>query len=180
MSEVYIGISRTDGSVAHYAFQTEMRSSVAPKGPWRLADNERWARESSDENIEFDVARLALYWGRMGDPLPVGWRRLSLAEHEQFNQDRDYRDALEDVGGKIQHNMPKARDLHRACLRHKNGDKFMQLDREWVNCSAVGDKQGADAVEAKRKALRDFVTDPRIDNATNLDELKRVTPNYTG
>jgi hypothetical protein len=183
MAEVYIGINRDDGSVVHYAFQTHMRCPVNPGGPWRRVDD-GWERDASDANIEFDVMRLTRYWANRkdedGNPDPdaamVSWRRLTQAEHEMFEKDREYRDALEDAGGKIQHNMTKAAELHRARIRHDNGDRFMTMDRDWVDAMARGDKQGADAVEAQRKAMRDAVNDPRINAARSIDDLKAIAP----
>lgn len=178
MSEVYICIVRTDGSVAHYAFQTRMRSPFPPSGSWTLGKDGYLTREASDANIEFDVERLDRSWTRVGDPAVVDWRRLTQEEHALFEQDRDYRNALEDAGGTLRHNIIKARELHRAVLRHKNGDKLMFLDRAWLDCSASADALGAIAVEAKRKMLRDFVNDPRIDTATDVATLKTITPDY--
>lgn len=179
-SEIYIVVSRSDGSVAHIAFQTRGRFPSQPKGGWeRDPEGDKgfgWKREATDANIEYELARHSANWGRMGDPTLVGWRRLSLEEHEMFNKDRVYRNALKDDGGKIKHDMPKARELHKARLRHLNGDKFMSLDRQWVDASASGKKSEADAIEAKRKALRDFVNDPRIDAAQTIEELKLIVP----
>jgi len=106
----------------------------------------------------------------------VSWRRLTLAEHEMFNQNRNHRDALEDVNGVLRHNMVKARELHRSLIRHSNGAKFLTIDREWVDAFAKGDKQTADAVEAQRQAMRDVVDDPRIEAAQTIEELLAVVP----
>jgi len=177
MSEIYICVSRTDGSVAHVAFQTDGRFPSQPKGGWRK-DGEGfvWRRDATDANIEFELARITANWSRQGDPTMTGWRRLSAQEHEIFNQHRHLRDALEDVAGKIQHNMPKAREAHRQHLRHYNGDKLLGLDREWVNASVAKNQSGVRAVEQKRKALADTVVDPRIDAAQTVEELLQVTP----
>lgn len=176
MAEVYICVALSDGSVVHIAYQTEMRAPKYPGGPW-VGPNALgvFTRDSSDANIEYEVSRAARHWRQDGKET-VSWRRLSDAEHQVFNQDRDYRNALEDVGGKLQHNMVKARELHKAVLRHWNGDKLLMLDREWVDASADGKKADADAVQAKRQALRDFVNDPRIDAAQTLAELKALVP----
>ena len=177
MAEIYLAVSRSDGSVAHVAFQTEGRFPSRPLGGWEKApDAFAWTRQPSDENIEFELARVSANWSRLGDPVMIGWRRISDEEHRLFETDRVYRDALTDVDGKLQHDMPKARALHQAYLRHQNGDKFMTLDREWLDKNARGDANGAAEVEAKRQALRDFVNDPRIEAAKTIDELKRVVP----
>jgi hypothetical protein len=178
MSEVYIGVSRSDGSVVHVAFQTVMRAPTRPDtGGWQGPDQlGRYFREASDSNIAADLARFNEQWAQLGDPTMTGWRKLSDPEHEMFNQNRAHRNALEDVGGKIQHNMPKARELHREYLRHYNGDKLIGLDRDWVNASVAKDNAKIKATEDKRKALADTVVDPRIEAAKTIEELLLVTP----
>jgi hypothetical protein len=203
-TEVYAAITRADGSVVHVAVQLVGRFPTAPNRFWQLLDDDLWSRlkllvlklkgrppwatygrEPTDEAINYECMRLDYAWtnrfDEYGQPLPpepgmVSWRRISDAEHQMFNQDRIYRDALEDAGGKIQHNMTKAKELHRAHLRHVNGDKFMALDRQWVDAMAANKRPEADAVEAKRKAMRDRVNDPAIDAAKTIEELKAVTP----
>lgn len=174
--ELYIGVSRSDGTVAHVAMQLEGRFPSRPRGGWTLVDGATWKREGSDANIEYELARINQNWVRTGDATMVGWRILSPAEHEMFNQNRQHRNALEDVGGKIQYNMVKARELHREFLRHYNGDKLIGLDREWVNASAAKDTLAVTAVEAKRAALAASVTDPRIEAAQTIEELLLVAP----
>lgn len=175
--EIYLVARWSDGSVSHEAMQLVGRFPSQPveKG-WRPMGDGTWGRASSDANCEEYLARVAQRRMELDGLTLLGWRRLSDDEHKMFERDRVYRDAMEDVGGKVGHNMAKARELHRAHLRHKNGDRFMTLDREWVNKSAAGDKRGADDVEAERKRLRDFVSDPRIDAAATLDELKTIVP----
>lgn len=164
MSELYILVKFSDDSVAHVALQTEIRAAGGILTPiW------------TDAKIATEIGRYASVWIRDGKVV-ASWRPLSPAEHEQFNQDRPYRDAMEDVGGVLKHNMPKARLLHQAILRHRNGDRFMTLDREWVDAAASGDKQKADAIEVTRKMLRDSVNDPRIATANTVEELKQIVP----
>lgn len=173
--EIYLAVSRTDGSVAHVAFQTEGRFPSRPLGGWTKQEGQFvWSREATEENIEFELARVNANWSRLGDPTMIGWRRINDEEHRMFERDRAYRDALTDNNGKLEHDMPKARELHKARLRHRNGDLFMSMDREWVDANAKGDKAGAAEVESRRKALRDSVDDPRIDQATSIDELKQI------
>lgn len=194
-TEVYVGVTRTDGSVEHLAVQLVGRFPAAPNAFWQPLDDNLWGRlklfvigltgrpkwatfgrEPTDQAINYEVMRRDAYWTVMGDPGLVSWRRLSMLEHEMFNQNRGHRNALEDVGGKIQHNMPKARELHREMLRHYNGDKLLGLDREWVNASIAKDNAKVKATEDKRKALADTVSDPRIEAAQTITELLAVTP----
>lgn len=175
MSEVYVLAVRSDGSVAHVAFQTTMRYPTQPSSGGWVADGQgSWRRDPTDANILHDLKRLEEYW-RQTDGLTISsWRRLTQQEHEMFERDRNYRDALELTNSELKHNMPKARELHRALLRHVAGDKLMTLDRQWVDASASGDVLVAREIQRQRKALRDASDDPRIEAAQMLDELKRV------
>lgn len=176
MSEVYICVSLSDGAVAHVAFQTTMRAPKHPGGPWTGPNAEGFFERTADDvNVEYEVARAARHW-QQDKKTTVSWRRLSASEHTLFEQDRDYRNALEDVVGVLGHNMVKARELHRAVLRHYNGDQLLTLDREWLDKTADGKKAEADAVQATRQALKDFVNNPAIDAATTLAELKAIVP----
>jgi hypothetical protein len=198
MNEVYIAVTRTDGSVAHYAFQCKGRFFKQPLGGWEKADETlwrklvrfvtrdpwtTWLREPTEANILYDLDRLNRSWANRvdetgksdPDALMVRWRMLTQAEHEAFERDRTYRDAMVDDGA-LSHDMVKARALHRAHLRHLNGDRFMTMDREWLDAAASGDTAKAAEVEAKRRYYREFVNDPRIDAAQTLAELKTVLP----
>jgi hypothetical protein len=173
MSEIYVAIERSDGTVAHMAFQTECRAPSKPQGQWMPAANGVWTILPTDFNIAFEVARTARTWEAEGVSV-VSWKRLTLAEHEQFNEYRHHRDALELVGGKVQHNMPKARELHKHLLRHQRAEKLLVLDGVYNGAVAQKNNAKADAVEAKRQELRDLTSDPRIDAATTVAELVQV------
>jgi hypothetical protein len=181
MAEIYLCASWSDGSVSHEAMQLDGRFPSQPKeSGWRFAgevkDGGAWVRSANDQNCQEYLNRVAARRLDLDGLTLVGWRRLSDSEHRAFSQDRTYREALEDVGGKLQHNMAKAKELHRAYLRHVNGDKLMLLDRQWVDAMAANKRPEADAIEAKRKAMRDRVNDPAIDAAKSIEELKAVTP----
>lgn len=191
-TENYIVISRTDGSVAHMAFQMVGRFPRAPNGFWTLLDDSLWAslktfltgaltsrpawatygREPTDQAINHEVMRLDAGWMARGEPGLISWRRISEAEHFMFNEHRRHRDALEDAGGTIRHNMPRARELHRDLLRHQRVEKLMALDGQF---NAARTKQAQDAIEAKRQALRDAPADPRIDAAVSVQDLLTIT-----
>lgn len=164
MAEIYFIAKFVDNSVAHIALQTEIRTNGR-------TITTQW----SDAEVFAEVERYAQHWAKEG-MVVASWRRISQDEHLLFEKDREYRDAMEETPNGIGHNMPKARLLHQAKLRHWNGDRFMTLDREWVDAFASGDKQKADGVEAKRKMLRDFVNDPRIATAQTIEELKQILP----
>lgn len=164
--ETYVALVRADGTVAHLAFQNEFRN-----GRGELVQ-----RVGTDAEIENEAQRFSAMWVAAGEPGVVRWRRLSQAEHDMFAQNRVYRDAMEDNNGTLQHNMPRARELHRQHLRHIAGDRLMRLDRRWVDAAADGNRQEQTRVEAERNALRALPSDPRIEAATTLAELQVVVP----
>lgn len=175
--EHYLVVVWSDGSISHEAMQLEMRANVPPKEVGFVRGfNGTWRRLPTNEAIESHLARVAQRRLELDNVTLVGWRTLTLEEHLMFGQNREYRAAMEVVGGTIQYNMAKARECHRERLRHINGDRFLRLDRQWVNAFASGDRAAADSVEAVRKELRDLVNDPRIDAAQTLEELKLVVP----
>lgn len=176
VNEFYVVARWSDGSVSRESIQLLMRCAGTPVEVGWFKTPQGWRRVATVAVVEGYLARVAQRRQELDGLTLLGWRALSPSENEMFNRDREYRNAMEDVGGRIQHNMVKARECHRERLRHINGDRFMGLDREWVNASAAGDSVAADAVEAQRKALRDLVDDPRIDAAQSLDELKLIVP----
>lgn len=189
MSEVYVAVERSDGSVAHIAVQLVMRMSgpIGSKQEDQLrsrgwyadldaARNVVWVREDGPMTIEREVRRFEQeLWQPLDGLSVVRWRRLSIAEHEVFNAHRGHRDALEmKPDGSISHNMPKARELHRHLLRHQRAEKLLILDAEYNGAVAAGRAQLAADVDTKRQELRDLTDDPRIEAAQTIEELVQV------
>jgi hypothetical protein len=175
MSEVYLVLERSDGSVVHLAVQTRFRAPSRPTGPgWTQDSAGYWNREITAESLAHEVRREERRWIALDGLTLVSWRSLSIDEHEQFNQHRHHRDAMELVGGVVQHNMPKARELHRHLLRHQRAEKLLILDGAYNGAVAKGDTAKADEIEAKRQALRDLTSDPRIEAAKDISELVQI------
>lgn len=175
MSEVYLVCERSDGSIVHLAVQLRLRTPTRPPGPgWSQDADGYWNREVTSESLAYEVRREERRWIALDGLTLVRWRTLSNAEHEQFNQFRHHRDAMELSGDVIQHNMPEARELHRHLLRHQRAEKLLILDAAYNGAVATGDTARADEIEATRAALRDLTDDPRIDAATNIGELVEV------
>lgn len=174
MNEVYIGIMLSNGTVAHMAFQTVGRFPTAPtSGGWSLQPQGIYIRVANDENIKQEVNRLAPVLA-VDDVNILSWRRLSDEEHEMFSTNRQHRNALEDVDGKISHNMVKAREIHKELLRHVGIEKLLMLDGKYNGAIAQSKDEQADSIEADRQSIRDVFDDPRIEAATTLEELKQV------
>lgn len=180
MAEFYLIARWSNGTISHESMQLAMRAPGKPIEPeWSLYEDGVWRREPTPAAIESYLARVAERVARDPDSRGVtllGWRPASEEDRAMVHKDRDYRNALEDAGGKLRHNMVKARELHRQVLRHINGDRLLRLDRQWLDASAEGKKAQADSVQAIRQGLKNLVNDPRIDAAQTIDELKAIQP----
>lgn len=186
MSEVYIGVTVSNGEVYHMALQTEFRAPSRPKGDGWTFDEKRgmWMNPVGDLYIEYIISKNERVWahrkdGRTGEPYDavtvVSWRRLSQAEHEQFDTDRPYRKSLRDRNGKIEHDIVAAREQHRDILRWQRNHAMPELDAQFTRALGQGKKVEQDAIEAERQKWRDAPADPRIDAAQSVEELKQIT-----
>jgi hypothetical protein len=87
---------------------------------------------------------------------------------------RAYRDAWTIRDGKVEVDMPKARDVHRRILRFKRERPLRQLDVEYQKADERGDAVAKAQIAAKKQALRDATADPRIEAATTPEELHAI------
>lgn len=99
-------------------------------------------------------------------------------DYEPNPAHKDYRTARTlTIDNKIEHDMSKARELHREKIRERRVDLFKPLDTELL--IALGKPNNASQmarIENDKQKLRDAPADPRIDAATTLDELLSVDP----
>lgn len=93
---------------------------------------------------------------------------------------RDFRDAWELSDGKINVNMGKAREVHRARLRRAREPLLADLDIAAMRADEDGDRGRKTAVVAEKRALRDVTDDPRIDSAVTPDDLRAAWPETLG
>lgn len=156
-----IAITRGDGGVSIMAFVVEGRGGILPEGAVWFSDGV-WVREPSDKNIESEVRKVV--------PAFESWRRIS---DDEVPADRTFRDALVD-NGTLEHDIEKAREIHRDALRHERAKVFPDLDVAWMRAFASGDGKAAQAIEDQRQALRDVTADQRIDAAVSVEELKAI------
>lgn len=147
--------------VVHY-FITKGRGTFLPFGAVWTGSN-MWEREPTDENI-----RDNLYNSFLDRPV-VSWRRLSLGD---IPQDRTYRNAWQDDGFEIVHDMQKAKEVHRQNVRHSRVSAFAALDGEYIKASSQG--ESTSDVEKKQRAWRDAPADPRIDAAKTVEDLTKI------
>lgn len=92
--------------------------------------------------------------------------------------DRGFIRAWSLSNGVVGVDMPKARDVHRNRMRAIRARKFAKLDIEFQRALETG--ADTSAIVAEKQALRDVTSDPAIEAATNLEELKAVWPVVLG
>lgn len=98
-------------------------------------------------------------------------------EESDIPTDRYFRDAWRSPDSRrIQVNMPKARDIHRAALRRRRKPLMAALDTEYMRADEAGDVGLKAQIIARKQALRDVPQDPRIERADTPDKLKAVIP----
>lgn len=100
-----------------------------------------------------------------GSVLP-DWVRVTIIDTADLPQHHGFRNAMT-YDGSIKADMGKARELHRDHMRDARAPLLAALD--------IKQLRGED-VEAEKQALRDVTSDPSIDSAKTLEELKAVWP----
>jgi len=91
--------------------------------------------------------------------------------------DKTYRNAWVAVNNQVVVDMPKARAIHLERLKAQREELLKVLDVEWSKHTAQNKKQEADAIEAKRQALRDMPVTIQValNAAQTPEQLKLVT-----
>ena len=181
MSEVRIGIEvdRTDGRhVYRMAFQTSMKGPQPTYGTWFPTDLGEWERPASDINIQAEIDRAFREWQRLKEPdrviSVVAWWRMTDAEWEVMTADRPYRNACVYTASAISHDMVRARECYRTAVRRARTPIFVKLDGEWMRATGQGRTAEAAQIEALRQQWRDATTNPEIEIALTIDDLKAV------
>lgn len=97
-----------------------------------------------------------------------------IVEENKIPTDRTFRAAwIEDPSDTITCDMVKARDIHRDYLRSIRVGELAKLDIEFRKAKTQPDR---DAVEEKAQVLRDITSDPIIEAAQNIEQLKLAIP----
>jgi hypothetical protein len=93
-------------------------------------------------------------------------------EDSDIPQDRAFRNAWKQTGGKVDVNMPKARDIQREKLRAARAPLLAALDVEFMRALEAGKPTAA--IVAEKNRLRDITSDPRIEAAQTPEQLKAI------
>lgn len=164
---VFVAITFADDTLGVMQFVTQ-EFARNDAGQERI----RWQRPSTSENIDAEIARSSWDAGK----LPIkGWRFMPFGLAELPTQDRTYRNAWVDRAGKIEHDMERAREIHRQLLRQARGPLLAELDAQYLLADEAGDAVAKADVAATKQVLRDITDDARIDAAKTVDDLKLVT-----
>jgi hypothetical protein len=103
-----------------------------------------------------------------------------VVKDNEIPQDRTFRNAWTCSGKTIEHDMGKAREIHRDRLRAKRADKMVELDVAYMRADEAGDAAAKSAIAAKKQALRDVTDHPDIEAAKTTGDLKKVWPEGLG
>jgi hypothetical protein len=96
-----------------------------------------------------------------------------LCEDTDLPADRTFRNAWErDGAAPVKINMDKARKIATSAIRTERAPLLTELDKAFTRAQGQKDDKMADAVEAKRQALRDAPADKRIAEAGDPESLK--------
>jgi hypothetical protein len=96
--------------------------------------------------------------------------------------DEEYRNAWTLRAGRIDHDMPRAREIHRARIRERRKPLLEEQDLAWTlveedeTLTAAQRLMRRRAITARRRQLRDAPADPRIEAAQTIEELRAVDP----
>lgn len=91
-------------------------------------------------------------------------------------KDRTFRDAWCCNGKSIDHDMAKARKIHRQRMREARAVKLADLDVAYMRADEASDDAAKKSISAKKQKLRDVTKHPDIESAKTVDELRAVWP----
>jgi hypothetical protein len=170
---VTVAVSRVDGGVTIMrVIKTSYRKPLEGEGSERVIRREV---DVTPEYIERQIQRHVEGGNWIGDFAPTTWRIVPNDYLDDTNLP-DYRNAWKDTGkGKPEHDMAKARDIHRARLRKLRGNYLDALDADYMRADEAGDNQAKKAVAVKKQKFRDVTEHPAIEAAQTVEELKACT-----
>lgn len=107
--------------------------------------------------------------------LPPDALDIHIVDESEIPADRTFRDAWQQSAGKIEHNLPKAKEIHKERLRHQRKPLLEALDAEYMKALEADDKKALAEVKSKKQALRDITKHPDLLQAASIEDLKKVT-----
>jgi hypothetical protein len=174
---ITVAVSRVDGGVTIMrVIKTSYRKPSEEETAAGITD--RVVRREVDvtpEYIEWQIKRHVDGGNWVGPYAPTTWRIVPNDYLDETNLP-DYRDAWKDTGKrKPEHDMVKAKEIHRARLRKIRGNFLDALDAEYMKADEAGDDQAKKSVSRRKQKLRDVTIHPAIEAAQTAEELKACT-----
>ena len=161
---VRIALTCADGTLALMTFVTH---------EYRADGRIAWSQDTAPETVAAEIARASLSFDPEKVPV-VGWRFVDLGD---IPEDRTYRNAWRDRSGQIVHDMVHARVLHRDLLREWRAPRLAELDTAYLRADETNNEALKAQIAQEKRQLRDMPTDPRIEAAQTIEELKALLPN---
>ena len=110
------------------------------------------------------------------DALPSEAINPRFVDESEIPINRTFRNAWRDTGATVDHDMMKARELHKNRLRELREQKFVLINRAQSTALSKGDAAEAARLETELQKLRDVTANPAIEAAQTVDELRAVWP----
>lgn len=117
--------------------------------------------EPTIENIENKIKKSGFQF--------KSWRFIN---DDDLPKDRTFRNAWKDENNKIDHDIPKAKEVLKDILRVKRSEILKDLDIKYIKAIESNDKTEQDRIAKEKQRLRDITTHDSIVNATTISELK--------
>lgn len=138
-----------------------------------LDDEHGLVREGTRSEIDAEIAKSSSAWSPSKLPI-LSWHEITDSD---IPADRMFREAWTTRGnGRIEHDMVKARNIHRENMRAARANKLCDLDAEYLRADEAIDRARKREIAARKQALRDVTDDPAIESAQTPEELKSVWP----
>jgi hypothetical protein len=144
-----------------------------------LDDGHFVKRLGTKEEIDLEISRHSTAWEPSRLPIK-GWEIIT---DEDLPSTREYRNAWvnhgldKPKGKKIEHDMPKAREIKKNALRLLRFPLLQQLDAEYMMSLEQGNSEESNKIAKEKQRLRDITIDPRIEAAKTIEDLGPISIN---
>lgn len=125
-------------------------------------------------NDDVDIAAEVQKWEGVQGP-SVGFEEIDPAI---IPKDREFRNAWRLDGGKIDHDMGKAREIYLEQIRKLRDEALKAQDIELMKALGAKNQARIDQVAAEQQRLRDIPQSvrPQLNAAKDINELKQIKP----
>lgn len=106
-----------------------------------------------------------------GRDIPPDATNVRLIDPSDIPADRTFRNAWTTIGGNVEHDMEKCREITKERLRAERAPKLAALDVEYIRATEEGKPTAA--IVAQKQVLRDITN--LADDAADLEALKALS-----